>query len=51
MNIKFVPAESRAGLLTAEECKRLKKLHEENKQFLRIPRRYAVEVIIFRVEE
>ncbi|XP_030647290.1 large subunit GTPase 1 homolog [Chanos chanos] len=39
LNIKFVPAESRAGLLTAEESKRLKKLHEDNKQFLRIPRR------------
>ncbi|XP_058494415.1 large subunit GTPase 1 homolog [Solea solea] len=39
LNIKFVPAESRAGLLTAEEKTRLKKLHEDNKHFLRIPRR------------
>lgn len=39
LNIKFVPAEARAGLLTAEEKSRLKKLHEENEHFLRIPRR------------
>ncbi|XP_019735935.1 large subunit GTPase 1 homolog [Hippocampus comes] len=39
LNIKFVPAEARAGLLTAEEKKRLKNLHEDNKHFLRIPRR------------
>ncbi|XP_064418361.1 large subunit GTPase 1 homolog [Latimeria chalumnae] len=39
LNIQFVPAEARTGLLTAEESKRIKKLHEENKQFLRIPRR------------
>ncbi|XP_015216521.1 large subunit GTPase 1 homolog [Lepisosteus oculatus] len=39
LNIKFVPAEARTGLLTPEESKRIKKLHEENKQFLRIPRR------------
>ncbi|KAM4549314.1 large subunit GTPase 1 homolog [Odontesthes bonariensis] len=39
LNIKFVPAEARAGLLTAEEKTRLKQLHEENKHFLRIPRR------------
>lgn len=39
LNIKFVPAEARAGLLSSEESRRLKKLHEENKQFLRIPRR------------
>uniref|UniRef100_A0AAY5LCS2 Large subunit GTPase 1 homolog n=1 Tax=Esox lucius TaxID=8010 RepID=A0AAY5LCS2_ESOLU len=39
LNIKFVPAEARAGLLTAEETAKLKKLHEENKQLLRIPRR------------
>ncbi|XP_062868702.1 large subunit GTPase 1 homolog [Trichomycterus rosablanca] len=39
LNVKFVPAEARSGLLTAEESKRLKKLHEDNKQFLRIPRR------------
>ncbi|KAL7867373.1 hypothetical protein AOLI_G00151870 [Acnodon oligacanthus] len=39
LNIKFVPAEARTGLLTAEEFKRIKKLHEDNRQFLRIPRR------------
>ncbi|XP_077059907.1 large subunit GTPase 1 homolog [Siphateles boraxobius] len=39
MNIKFVPAEARAGLISAEESRRLKKLHEDNKELLRIPRR------------
>ncbi|XP_057698108.1 large subunit GTPase 1 homolog [Corythoichthys intestinalis] len=39
LNIKFVPAEARAGLLTPEEKKRLKNLQEDNKHFLRIPRR------------
>uniref|UniRef100_A0A8C8S0W3 Large subunit GTPase 1 homolog n=1 Tax=Pelusios castaneus TaxID=367368 RepID=A0A8C8S0W3_9SAUR len=39
LNIKFVPAEARTGLLTAEETKNIKKLHEENQQFLCIPRR------------
>uniref|UniRef100_A0A672G4E9 Large subunit GTPase 1 homolog n=1 Tax=Salarias fasciatus TaxID=181472 RepID=A0A672G4E9_SALFA len=39
LNVRFVPAEQRAGLLTAEEKTRLKKLHEDNKHFLRIPRR------------
>ncbi|XP_063056945.1 large subunit GTPase 1 homolog [Engraulis encrasicolus] len=39
LNIKFVPVESRTGLLTAEETSRIKKLHEENQQCLRIPRR------------
>ncbi|XP_073667924.1 large subunit GTPase 1 homolog [Paramisgurnus dabryanus] len=39
MNIKFVPAEARAGLLSSEESRRLKKLHEDNKELLRIPRR------------
>ncbi|XP_061593148.1 large subunit GTPase 1 homolog [Cololabis saira] len=39
LNIKFVPADSRAGLLTTEEKTKLKELHEENKHFLRIPRR------------
>lgn len=42
LNIKFVPVESRTGLLTAEETSRIKKLHEENQQCLRIPRRYAL---------
>ncbi|XP_056421357.1 large subunit GTPase 1 homolog [Hyla sarda] len=39
LNIKFVPAEARTGLLTSEESSRINKLHEENKQFLCIPRR------------
>lgn len=39
LNIRFVPAESRYGLLSAEETTRLKKLHEDHRQFLRIPRR------------
>ncbi|CAJ1060728.1 large subunit GTPase 1 homolog [Xyrichtys novacula] len=39
LNVRFVPAEARAGLLTTEEKNRLKKLHEENRHFLRIPRR------------
>lgn len=39
LNIKFVPVEARAGLLTAEETTRLRKLHEDNRQLLRIPRR------------
>ncbi|XP_024064906.1 large subunit GTPase 1 homolog isoform X2 [Terrapene carolina triunguis] len=39
LNIKFVPSEARTGLLTAEETKNIKKLHEENRQFLCIPRR------------
>ncbi|KAF6734318.1 Large subunit GTPase 1-like [Oryzias melastigma] len=39
LNIEFVPAEARAGILRKEEKIRLRKLHEENKHFLRIPRR------------
>lgn len=39
LNIRLVPAEARSGLPTAEESMRLKKLHEDNRQFLRIPRR------------
>ncbi|KAM4694859.1 large subunit GTPase 1 homolog [Discoglossus pictus] len=39
LNIKFVPAEARTGLLTAEETERVQKLQEENRQFLCIPRR------------
>ncbi|XP_054646693.1 large subunit GTPase 1 homolog [Dunckerocampus dactyliophorus] len=39
LNIKFVPAEARAALPSAEEIKRLKNLQEDNKHFLRIPRR------------
>lgn len=44
LNIKFVPAEARAGILTAEEKNRLKKLHEDNKHFLKIPRRYVEQI-------
>ncbi|KAJ3600015.1 hypothetical protein NHX12_033967 [Muraenolepis orangiensis] len=39
LNIRFVPPEARAGLLTMEEKAVLKKVHEENKNLLRIPRR------------
>ncbi|XP_075717865.1 large subunit GTPase 1 homolog [Rhinoderma darwinii] len=39
LNIKFVPAEARTGLLTSEESSRIHKLHEEYEQFLCIPRR------------
>ncbi|KAL4630735.1 hypothetical protein GN956_G15984 [Arapaima gigas] len=39
LNIKFVSAEARAGLLSTEEKERLRNLHEENRHFLRIPRR------------
>ncbi|XP_053168237.1 large subunit GTPase 1 homolog [Hemicordylus capensis] len=39
LNIKLVPAEVRTGLLTAEETKKVQELHEQNKQFLSIPRR------------
>ncbi|KAM6223137.1 large subunit GTPase 1 homolog [Rhynchocyon petersi] len=39
LNIKFVLPAARTGLLSFEESQRIKKLHEENKQFLCIPRR------------
>ncbi|XP_055481146.1 large subunit GTPase 1 homolog [Psammomys obesus] len=39
LNIKFVLPEARTGLLSSEESQRIKKLHEENRQFLCIPRR------------
>ncbi|XP_051874040.1 large subunit GTPase 1 homolog [Pristis pectinata] len=39
LNIKIISAEDRTGLLTVEENKKIKKLQEENKQFLCIPRR------------
>uniref|UniRef100_A0A8C6RYF8 Large subunit GTPase 1 homolog n=1 Tax=Nannospalax galili TaxID=1026970 RepID=A0A8C6RYF8_NANGA len=39
LNIKFVLPEARTGLLSFEESQRIKKLHEENRQFLSIPRR------------
>ncbi|NXU73100.1 LSG1 GTPase, partial [Oreotrochilus melanogaster] len=39
LNIQIVSAQSRTGLLTAQEARRVQQLHEENRQFLRIPRR------------
>ncbi|XP_004834811.1 large subunit GTPase 1 homolog [Heterocephalus glaber] len=39
LNIKFVNPEARTGLLSFEESQRIQKLHEENRQFLSIPRR------------
>ncbi|KAM8771273.1 large subunit GTPase 1 homolog [Rhynchonycteris naso] len=39
LNIKFVPPEAKTGLLSFEESQRIKKLHEENRQFLCVPRR------------
>ncbi|XP_063080356.1 large subunit GTPase 1 homolog isoform X4 [Cavia porcellus] len=39
LNIKFVHPETRTGLLSFEESQRIQKLHEENRQFLSIPRR------------
>ncbi|XP_069474681.1 large subunit GTPase 1 homolog [Ambystoma mexicanum] len=39
LNIKFVPAEARTGLLSVEETNRIHELHEQNKQLLSIPRR------------
>ncbi|XP_020386560.2 large subunit GTPase 1 homolog [Rhincodon typus] len=39
LNVKIISAEDRTGLLTTEESKKIKKLQEENKQFLCIPRR------------
>ncbi|XP_076974034.1 large subunit GTPase 1 homolog isoform X1 [Tamandua tetradactyla] len=39
LNIKFVLPEARTGLLSFEESQKIKKLQEENKHFLCIPRR------------
>ncbi|XP_010622364.1 large subunit GTPase 1 homolog [Fukomys damarensis] len=39
LNIKFVDPGARTGLLSFEESQRIQKLHEENRQFLSIPRR------------
>lgn len=39
LNIQIVSAQSRTGLLTAQEAQRVRQLHEENRQLLRIPRR------------
>ncbi|XP_054241936.1 large subunit GTPase 1 homolog [Indicator indicator] len=39
LNIQIVSAQSCTGLLTAQEARHVQQLHEENRQFLRIPRR------------
>lgn len=39
LNIQIVSAQSRTGLLTAQEAQRVQQLHQENRHFLRIPRR------------
>ncbi|XP_042314502.1 large subunit GTPase 1 homolog [Sceloporus undulatus] len=39
MNIQIVSPEARTGLLTAEETRKIQELHEQNKQFLCVPRR------------
>ncbi|NXL90026.1 LSG1 GTPase, partial [Alectura lathami] len=39
LNIQFVSAQTRTGLLTAQEAQQVRQLQEENRQFLRIPRR------------
>lgn len=43
LNIQFVSAQSRTGLLTAQEAQHVWQLHEENRQFLRIPRRWVLQ--------
>lgn len=42
LNIQFVSAQSRTGLLTAQEAQHVQQLHEENRRFLRIPRRWVM---------
>nr|XP_056706100.1 large subunit GTPase 1 homolog [Euleptes europaea] len=39
LNVRLVPAEAGTGLLTAKETEEIRELHEQNKHFLRIPRR------------
>ncbi|NWI88381.1 LSG1 GTPase, partial [Pitta sordida] len=39
LNAQIVSAQSRTGLLTAQEAQRVRQLHQENQEFLRIPRR------------
>ncbi|NXH97493.1 LSG1 GTPase, partial [Pachycephala philippinensis] len=39
MNAQIVSAQSCTGLLTAQEAQRVRQLHQENQEFLRIPRR------------
>ncbi|KAM8804811.1 large subunit GTPase 1 homolog [Eudromia elegans] len=39
LNIQLVSTQSRTGLLSAQEAQRVRQLHAENRQFLRIPRR------------
>uniref|UniRef100_A0A8C5UQB9 Large subunit GTPase 1 homolog n=1 Tax=Malurus cyaneus samueli TaxID=2593467 RepID=A0A8C5UQB9_9PASS len=39
LNAQIVSAQSCTGLLTAQEAQRIQQLHQENQEFLRIPRR------------
>ncbi|NXN78940.1 LSG1 GTPase, partial [Bombycilla garrulus] len=39
LNAQIVSAQSRTGLLTAQEAQRVRQLHQENQELLRIPRR------------
>ncbi|NXB73801.1 LSG1 GTPase, partial [Donacobius atricapilla] len=39
LNAQIVSAQSCTGLLTAQEAQRVRQLHQENREFLRIPRR------------
>uniref|UniRef100_A0A8C3RAP0 Large subunit GTPase 1 homolog n=1 Tax=Cyanoderma ruficeps TaxID=181631 RepID=A0A8C3RAP0_9PASS len=39
LNAQIVSAQSSTGLLTAQEAQRVRQLHQENQEFLRIPRR------------
>ncbi|NXK60053.1 LSG1 GTPase, partial [Sylvietta virens] len=39
LNAQIVSAQSCTGLLTAQEAQRIRQLHQENQEFLRIPRR------------
>ncbi|KAF4801776.1 Large subunit GTPase 1 like protein [Turdus rufiventris] len=39
LNAQIVSAQGCTGLLTAEEAQRVRQLHQENQEFLRIPRR------------
>ncbi|NWI38734.1 LSG1 GTPase, partial [Picathartes gymnocephalus] len=39
LNAQIVSAQSCTGLLTAQEAQRVRQLHQENQEFLRIPRR------------
>ncbi|NXM65581.1 LSG1 GTPase, partial [Serilophus lunatus] len=43
LNAQIVSAQSRTGLLTAQEAQRVRQLHQENQEFLRIPRRRVLQ--------